>query len=147
MNQDNGFIGDVKYSLLEPKTFLGGNPGWELLSGQPLDINSDLGKLLQIPRLPDGRGMFIRNMSFDRTDEFKDPDKRNLVDPQHNMVGSHSHAYHYPSYHGSDRLNGGGNYPRVMLEEGGDRNVINNLSTGTETRPNNIALYLYVKVR
>ena len=151
--KDIGAIGDVKYSILPPLKFRAENgDGWILMDGgNSLETaarfdTSALHKNLQIPTLPDARGVFIRGINGNRDKSTGDEDSnRNAGDPQQDMVGPHSHEvppigwvgdiFHYS-------LQGPGN---VFLAPNPNSSRTK-LNDGTETRPRNIALYIYIKV-
>ncbi len=166
-----GELGDVKFSLLPPKIFKKRHgEGWELLQGQNIQ-GMLLAQLIGLNRLPDGRGMFIRAMNESRTGELADGDgNRQIGSVQKGSIGKHKHpihdAGHSHSIHkdglvlgqgGADirtpkGLNaGGGYYGNTGYSSFGIHTAHANISIlendGIETRPNNIALYLYVKIR
>ncbi len=169
-----GAIGDVKYSLLPPEEFIVQNgDGWVLMQGQNIQ-GTPLGKALpKITNLPDGRGMFIRAMNESRTGEFADEDgNRQIGSVQKGSVGKHKHPIHDPGHtHHVERDGavmattptdirtkkgfhmGGKDYEYAGISffqiQWGASNisVLENENDGIETRPNNIALYLYVKIR
>lgn len=140
-----GTLGDVKYSILNPERFVNLNgKGWVLMDGRNIN-NTDLFKLTGMNMLPDARGVFVRAMNENRDPEDGDSDGNRIIGTyQVDSVGPHLHKYYFPGYHSSDKYEGGGNYRRVMLEEGGERNT--SASDSKETKPRNIALYVYVKV-
>ena len=147
MEQDNGFIGDIKYSIIEPGAFEKAHPDWKLLKGQTIEIDSGLGKL-GITQLPDARGMFLRGMNWSRNDEFADADgdNRNILTPQKDSIRTHSHSIQNiysianagtPWSNADDHNNVGSHYgTQIQTSETGI----------AETRPGNIALYIYIKI-
>jgi len=98
-----------------------------------------------VHKIPDARGMFIRSMDMGRNtiDGLGDPDwqKRNVTDPQ--MDDFKRHYHHMRHWHGVGdgggqelTMNPGAPFPLATdTQEGGD-----------ETRPKNIALYVYIKI-
>ena len=146
MINDGGFIGDVKYSLLEPGIFLAEHPGWQLLQGQELEVSIPLASL-GVKKLPDARGLFIRGMNMGRADQFADPDgeTRNITDPQTDGIAAHSHTIERIFSIG-EAATGWGGGPNNMVHStyGATRQTQN--SGIAETRPKNIAVYIYVKV-
>lgn len=141
---DHFRIGDVVYSVLKPDQFakLHG-AGWV-----PLDSRDIFGSQLQqfYPsqlingrNLPEGRGVFIRTMnSQDKAGA--DPDKNRTVGSfQDDELKSHSHVM----THGAGAGGKGGAIALTMQREwayGTDP------VGGVETRPKNIALYVYIKI-
>lgn len=155
--QDGG-IGDIRYSVLLPSQFEDENgPGWVLLDGRPIDPDWKIPQLTSFNnnRLPDARGVFIRGMNLGRARSDGDPDgDRNIGYPQSDGIKEHTHEMSpksivYASRHPSDKGEGGSSryFP-------GQDNTATFLvhSTGSglnkdETRPRNIALYVYIKVK
>lgn len=172
-------IGDVKYSVLPPEAFTNiHGKEWALAAGQEtyaIDGRSvvvsktKLGKLLQIDRLPDARGMFIRgvddgrlidtdhgrNVEFGSNDYQKDttriPRERRFTG-ETGKNGAHTHRYGNTkedvaasSYHAVNDAQNEGSFEtsknglhqhELHIDGGGDQ----------ETRPVNIAMYVYIKV-
>jgi hypothetical protein len=172
---DEGAIGDVKYSILKPELFIRANGnGWVLLAGQPITEFPHSGDgvvdpLIQEaagefptgnygPRLPDARGVFLRGMNENlkkkEYEERGNPDPKNLGEYQLDENKKHSHSFSKPP---------GDNYKIPFRAAGmgirannGDEQVqwltFNeslkiDSSGGSESRPRNISLYIYVKVR
>lgn len=135
----NGTVGDVKFSVLAPDKFKTENgDGWRLLDGSNIS-NTELEGLIDSVTLPDARGMFIRGMNVGGG---QDPDNRKMGDPQSDSIKDHTHAITTRSF--VDQLSAG-----IC---GSSSNATAHGSTGsndgasTETRPKNIALYIYIKV-
>ena len=94
--------------------------------------------------VPDMRGMFLRGLNEGRADGKEDPDPdfegniRVVGSYQADTLKSHSHLENLAAGNGG-------------IHSGGSYGVINQVQTGktggTETRPRNIAVYWYVKVR
>lgn len=149
-----GAIGDVKYSVLAPDKFKEHNgEGWVLMDNNMPISGSKLGDE-GILELPDARGMFIRGLNLDRDDELADPylkeksQARVLGDYQADSFKSHQHSLNYAI--GFSNL-GNGHPFRISGDDGGPwGGVVYTLTaeaTGEiETRPKNIALYIYVKI-
>lgn len=169
--KDTGALGDVKYSVLDPTEFAKQNgPGWVLLSGTSLKEvdsmyqSSALKGIIQIPSLPDARGVFIRGMNEGRSIDSGDVDggdDRKVGSFQRDAFASHNHEI-YAGVDGQKRRimaslgwsGGWGNQGNVSpvhaekvpntVNESGLISIRN--SGGTETRPRNIALYVYIKI-
>lgn len=111
--------------------------------------------------VPDLRGLFLRGVSestdVDPEKDLREPSRRDLNaqgnqknevgSKQPDRVGDHTHRQEYPNYHSSDRVAGGGNYRRVMLEEwNAERSVKSQTPQPTETRPKNAYVYYIIKL-
>lgn len=147
MEQDNGFIGDIKYSILEPGKFETYHPGWKLLKGQAIELDSGLGKE-GITHLPDARGVFLRGMNENQNVENGDSDgNRSIGSYQNDEFKVHNHNLDIIIGHGlwsfGDNVPGQGwacqwnNAPETRLAHN---------EGGKETRPRNITLYIYIKI-
>ncbi|WP_138485399.1 hypothetical protein [Dyadobacter bucti] len=147
----SGFVGDIRYSLLEPSVFMSKHPGWILLAGDMPAINdeyqsSKLKGIHRFPNLPDVRGKFIRSMNVGQSVDKGDAEgDRPIGDPQGDDFAAHTHVFPNNNFThtGWTRL------------PGGDVTVSANLKTSTgqtetkggkETRPRSITLYTYVKI-
>lgn len=164
-------LGDVRYSILAPEVFEKLNPGWKLLSGQPMEKNWDLYRLLETEgllkngkysllkdNLPDARGMFIRGINNGRSATEGDPAGETAVGRyQDDTLKSHDHQLSFldktEGIVGFHTTSGAGD-PHQQRITWGDRqpyggaiaNIIVLPRGGTETRPKNISLYIYIKV-
>lgn len=161
----NGAVGDVKYSILAPAEFIRANgSGWILMDGatsqQSKEIfeNSILHDSLGIQILPDGRGMFIRGMNENRDPTTGDADgNRNAGSEQRDGLKKHQHQV--KNIHGE--VSPGGGYAvsilnkndpnfRVASQDATESDIYDVanqvVSQSNETRPRNIALYMYIKV-
>jgi len=162
---DNAKFGDVVYSVLPPEQFMKLHQGWELLQGQNIDKQSELG-LLGVSRLPDARGLFIRGRDLGRNDVdgMGDPDWKERERPD-NLASNRPQKDGFPNHkHGIAKSTN-----LLYYQEGGNlrggresafMNAINNPNKGggalletdndggnsSEIRPKNIALYVYIKV-
>lgn len=152
-------LGDVKYSVLPPDQFVKENGSdWVLMDA---DINNSLkGSALSIrygiTGLPDARGMFIRGLNLNRNDAMADPfvkenrRERRVGEFESDTVGPHGHGWTggsgdaYPKGM-EDRVQGD---PSTLPFSVPRNSHLNYAFTGmgTETRPKNIALYIYVKI-
>ncbi len=147
---EQGTVGDVRYSMLKPEVFrrLNGS-GWELLEGQR--VGPDEALCTQgdwCLQLPDARGVFIRGVNGSRSPSEGDPDStRQVGSAQEDALRRHNHTDGQQLYlakvdghhtaHETDNSDGELNikYGERIASAG-----------GSETRPRNIALYVYVKV-
>jgi hypothetical protein len=154
-------IGTVIYSLLDEQAFRAANgDGWRLLSSTEDVSNTDLCTRANVCSLPDGRGVFIRGMNLNRDGATGDPDGARVVRSyQADVLKNHHHYLNHDiwvatQWNGLGWGSRGGEHP--VYEEhrqGGDTNpqwleahdVVG--GAGPETRPRNIALYIYVKVK
>jgi len=146
-------VGTIFSSLLAPELFaqsVGDSPEfnssknfWVLADGQ-LDIaNSTYGQLVGATIAPDLRGVFLRGMNQGRDDGYADPEsERQVGSLQADAFSSHSHRtrIHYNENDGNNwALTHGpeanGPHAAASTEVGGD-----------ETRPNNAAVYYYLKI-
>ncbi|MEJ1242530.1 hypothetical protein WBG78_30560 [Chryseolinea sp. T2] len=148
----HGAIGDVKYSILEPKKFFGihnkGSVEWILLDGRAI-TGSQLANE-GVVAIPDARGMFIRSLDMGRFqtkgDGTGDPDWqiRNVVEPQSDEFRSHNHSLNFEPTTG---LPTGGGETNFANEPFGRTLKLQTVPVGgQETRPKNIALYLYLRI-
>lgn len=134
-----GALGDVKYSVLEPGLFKKINgDGWVPMDGRII-AGDDLEKRTGMKSIPDARGIFIRGMNLGRDINTGDPDgDKNVGRYQTDGVGPHKH-----------RIAGGANGPGAHSTVGGNMEPFvsdDGLNTLPETRPRNIALYVYIKI-
>lgn len=171
----SGCIGDVKYSILAPDTFLtiNGN-GWRLMNGDSI-IGTKLNQLYSVTKIPDARGIFLRGMNSGREDGFQNPENKNVGEPQPDALKEHVHSF------GLRRIAVGtaggeigvsnveGNEPdqitfshikytdKAIREPvtSSNKPLTNDYSgqrrpsevlTSSETRPKNISLFIYIKV-
>jgi len=154
-----GAVGDVKWSVLAPDVFqeVNGNC-WILMAGQNI-ASSKLGRM-GFSKVPEGQGMFLRAIDM-RTSGRQDPDRLNGTSPGHYQPdefrshvhdgttdtdtpvdgecasdddGENDHAYAIGNRH----------EPRTCPGHGHD--FTTNSTGGKETRPKNIALYLYIRI-
>jgi hypothetical protein len=149
-----GAIGDVKYSVLTPDLFIKENgKGWVLMDDKIPLTGSDLSSTYKITSIPDARGLFIRCLNNNREDNLADPYKkengnrqdRPILSTQEDSFRKHSHgqktnrhatgpdgAFAYSSCKKSTTYD---NESDMLASVGGN-----------ETRPNNLALYTYIKI-
>lgn len=155
-------VGDIKYSIIPPskiETTLG--PGWVLMDGRDLKDTDKLRQLTHMQRIPDARGMFLRGMNEGRSGDFADPTgNRQILDqPQSDQFKEHNHGggnhSHKTSIANGAQSQWGGYIVRIsetsanagkFYEKDTDSGETIRLEGGKETRPKNIAVYIYVKI-
>jgi len=154
MEQDNSFIGDIKYSVIDPVTFTEQHPGWILLAGQEIAKSTKLGGI-GITKLPDARGVFLRGVHLNRDDGKGDADggKRESLSYQTDDFKSHNHGggNHVHHWIGSVTLDTWGANAGIGGNNCGPKDTpssgtIINTEGGIETRPQNISVYIYIKI-
>lgn len=163
-------LGTIIFSILPPAYFAAEHSGkWELLEGQQNDMSSELYNAMKLygdgrflDNLPDARGYFFRAMNLDgagidpetnrnvgsvQTDSTAKP--RNLK-VRVSKDGKHSHRYgndqscHENQYNSiKDSDNKG---KKRTSEDGLHNHTVSITGWDTETRPNNLAFYVYIKV-
>lgn len=146
----NGRIGDVKYSVLNPENFVRENgKGWVLMDGRNIN-NTDLFRLTRLNNIPDGRGVFIRNMNAGRSVAEGDPaGNRAMGSYQADEIKTHTHQYSDAHYAEVNCGNQGlfGNKGESDNDNGRCVTTQTTVASGgPESRPRNIALYAYIKV-
>ena len=145
----NGALGDVKYSVLPPGEFfkINGKDCWRLLDSTCF-VGTDLHRITRNTglgdTLPDGRGVFIRGMMFNKKDTITgDQDKIRIIGKfQKDQVGSHDHQFIGFTDHSP--LKASGQYHWLPVKQEEPQSTIPMLPQ--ETRPKNIALYIYIRV-
>lgn len=149
-NSDVGAVGDVKYSLLAPKEFRKVNGrAWILMTDEQSIAGSRLSSLIHTTKLPDARGVFIRGMNEGRDSARGDSDgNRPIGAYQSDDFKSHDHD---TDWEVGFSVNGNGTTQLIDGDDGsssrGSRDPLKTKSRGgNETRPRNIALYVYVKL-
>lgn len=162
-DKSTGSLGDVKYSILPPDKFIEQNgKGWVLMDDKVLVKGSDLQNCCGVTQIPDARGLFIRGMSLKRADGNEDPfEKENgrariSGEFQADAILEHSHSVTY-NFHAVSHFNSsedkhpGNGSNSEPLTVGEDSDIqIGGVSAGNisnfETRPKNIALFIYIKI-
>ncbi|PSR52645.1 hypothetical protein AHMF7605_03440 [Adhaeribacter arboris] len=142
-------VGSVQYSILNPESFTRLNPGWVLMERRSIR-GSRLAAETGLDSLPDARGIFIRAMQAGRTDDNGEDIRsdarvnRAVGSYQKDKVIAHVHGTYgtedSKAFEGTIHHN---TTPKYIT------NVIRNKTEPTgdyETRPRNIALYLYIKI-
>ena len=145
---DSGSLGDVRYSVLPPANFRNLNgDGWQLMDGRNIN-GSDLCTEFGTCQIPDARGVFIRGMNVGRDQASGDPEgNRGVGSYQSDNIESHTHGLHHRII-GDTR----GGFTHGVAAGGGSGSIhdigirTTDAKGGNETRPRNIALYVYIKV-
>ncbi|WP_298355137.1 hypothetical protein [Runella sp.] len=159
---DHFKVGDVIYSMLPYQDFIRlHGTGWMMMDAQGVNASADLRKifpsvLLNGTNLPDARGRFIRGMSYggpgSRQDRMNttdgDPDNQRIVGSfQTDDFKSHTHVLGLRTYNANTQDSGPNQVGVEAILPSGNRTGVGIYPTGgAETRPRNIALYIYVKV-
>lgn len=160
-------IGDIRYSLLEPEVFEEMNKGWKLMAGQAMENNWDLFTLCTEKKLfdkesyailkdnlPDARGIFLRGMEYKSSTErdmFQSEKQRmrKIGEYESDTFESHNHNQRL-KYHAALNFDDNSFPPSAATHADGRSKVVEGGETGSkgggETRPKNLAVYIYVKV-
>jgi hypothetical protein len=154
--KSEGAIGDVKYSVLPPDKFREENGnGWVLMDDKVPVTGSALDTKHGIKEIPDVRGLFIRCLNGtrndDKADKFKKENNRErlLGEYQQDQIISHNHSMNFNLGQQPGWSGGWGGAGQVRaVNSPGDPNWDHHPQPfgGTETRPENIALYTYIKI-
>ncbi|MFN0014910.1 MAG: hypothetical protein ACKVU2_10215 [Saprospiraceae bacterium] len=168
----SGAVGDVKYSVLNPTEFALRNGNcWVPMDGRSLATNDSLRVIKGWTALPDAGGLFFRSQEFSGGAD-NDPNRTSattiatlqqddLESHNHTMVtaGDHTHTVRL-GYEGDDEGTGGShnewtNNPNLNRDitgfggsvstDGAHTHTINNTG-GTETRPKNLNLWVYIRI-
>lgn len=159
-------LGDVVYSILPPELFAETHPGrWALLDGADLASDSGLYQFLEKQgrldilskdegpvKLFDARGMFVRGVNLARDPKDGDPAgaARAAGSVQGDQVGRHRHDATVFVKSQRTGLASQDRFTAPRWDDGGLRRQTEYSDTAsasdTETRPKNIALYIYVKI-
>ncbi|CAM1358003.1 hypothetical protein [Tenacibaculum xiamenense] len=155
-------VGDVQHSILSPDQFrsLPEGENWLPLDGgvyaslKGINLNkTTLATKFGINKLPDARGMFIRSMNLGRDDIYSDPESsRSVGEPQKGQSNNiNNFRYTWQSAkHGTITIPNNGEWSGHIStgkgQNGGRKDGIQIQKKGTETRPNNISLFTYIKV-
>lgn len=150
-------VGTIAASMLSPATFEKRLLGWVLADGREVSWDTKYAEVMKKNRIPDLRAMFLRGIDVRRNDRFADPiGERDPGSEQPAEVEKHSHLVARKATATSEMS------PNVAVanvwdhnnvkdyEIGGTESVANvGLSSphgGSETRPNNVAVFYYIKV-
>lgn len=117
--------------------------GWVLADGR--NVNGSIYfEITRIDTVPDLRGMFLRGLNVDRNDGKEDPGlgDRKIGSFQDDLLGSHSHDLE-TNNDGSPTTS---SYKVTAWTKEKGSNVATFAAGGSETRPNNISVYFYIKI-
>lgn len=132
-------VGDIVYSALKPEDFKKEHgDGWLLMKGDTIK-DSRLSTDYHISILPDACGRFLRGMNYNGHGD--DPQKeRTVMSYQADEFKKHQHntSAQFKAY-GAPGCGDCGACPEYGSTPSGE-------AGGDETRPKNIALYVYIKV-
>jgi hypothetical protein len=148
--KSTGMIGDIRYSILPPDKFDSINgKGWILLDGRDIK-GSDLQIGGNVNEIPDARGMFIRGLNLKRTDGKQDPfdiehsRERLAGEYEEDAFKAHHHPLSFAPATGQVINTTENNFYNEFV--GRKDKIIIKDDGGTETRPKNIALFIYIKI-
>jgi hypothetical protein len=165
----SGAVGDVKYSILDPVKFAQVNGDcWVPMDGRPLASTDALSQLAGLSSLPNAGGLFVRAQDFANSDNDPARDVNSAIatvqidelkSHDHTMDegGNHNHAHRFvwEGFLGDPvRYPGlmlgyqaqGVNYGTTPLNDPGVHTHTINPTGGTETRPKNINLWVYIRI-
>ncbi|CAM2008811.1 hypothetical protein [Acanthopleuribacter pedis] len=131
------------YTNLDFKKF-----SWVLAAGQKdLPLTCGFVEKTGKTELPDLRAVFLRGINFGRDDVFSDPDKERIPGSiQPHALQSHVHPY-FDRYSHDRTPKDNGNWPEALRKDANERKETEpQANASTETRPNNAAVYFYIKV-
>lgn len=139
---DTHRVGDVVYSVLAPADFVKEHgPGWVLMKGDTIKesrLYTDYG----IGIAPNACGRFLRGMNYQGIGD--DPDNRTVGSYQKDEFMEHAHAFSYQRANRNSSNGGSSNHEVSDNESKTDSKT--EKTGGKETRPRNIALYIYMKI-
>ena len=162
----NSSVGDVVYSILPPELFEQTHAGrWALLDGADLAPDTGLYKFLEKQgrldllskdegpvKLFDARGVFLRGLNLARDPKQGDPAgaARAVGSQQGDQVGRHRHDATVFTKSQRTGLASQDRFTAPRWDDGGLTRQTGYSDTASETdvetRPANIALYVYVKI-
>lgn len=151
----HGTVGDVKYSILEEEQFrIVHDSTWVLMDGRTIS-GTALNQLINQDAysLPDARGVFIRGMNMNRDAATGDTDGNRPVGKwQVDGIKKHVHKFR-DAWFAEVNCGWGGTLgskssdsDNVKCEEEDTTYDRDEDGLINETRPRNIALYIYIKV-
>ncbi len=157
----SGAVGDVKYSILNPTQFDAVNGDcWVPMDGRAMAATDNLRITTGLTNVPDGGGLFLRSQEF-ATSPNNDPDRSSgstIAVVQQDELKSHNHSMDTAGNHWHNlgtRGFAGGNLPGAdgsfddesisSFSAGSHTHNINNTG-GTETRPKNLNLWIYIRI-
>lgn len=136
-------VGTILASMLDPSTFVQEvGSGWVLADGRDA-AGSAYATLTGNSNIPDLRGMFLRALNVGRpADGLQDPDGAGRVagDVQLDTFAIHRHGTFDNAASG---VTSGGNSNYLTIS---GTSAFTLLAGGSESRPNNVAVYYYIKI-
>lgn len=165
----SGAVGDVKYSILNPAKFAEVNGDcWVPMDGRPLTSTDALSQLAGISSLPNAGGLFVRAQDFGNSDNDPGRDVNSAIATvQTDEIKSHDHTMDQGGDHNHEHrlvweafTGNPQRYPGLMvgyqppgtvtgntpLNDPGVHTHTINPTGGTETRPKNINLWVYIRI-
>lgn len=138
-------VGTIVPSYLSPQQ-MKENYGdeWILANGEEIPTSTLFYKVTGKTKLPDLRGVFVRGLNVNRNDGNQDPDGQNrqVGDFQRDDFLKHDHSIHTAGVWGRS-FKGEDGEPRTAHKQDGNTED----KGGQETRPRNVALFYYIKIR
>lgn len=165
----SGAVGDIKYSILNPTQFASVNGNcWVPMDGRVIS-NSRLNTISGLNNIPNGGGLFIRSQEFQGSAD-RDPERNSnsqIASVQNDLLLTHNHSVNDPGH--SHNYQDDRHQENFVQTYGaglyGDNPVAHFLTTevfsitgsanpsitmqnnvGTETRPKNLNLWVYIRV-
>lgn len=162
----SGAVGDVKHSILNPTQFATVNGAcWVPMDGRSI-AGSQLATITGMTNVPDAGGLFVRNQEFSGGAN-QDPDRTSsspIATYQDQAVISHNHGVNDPGHShgfndirhgdGGDKCNCAGSGGTASRGTTTENNNTFGVSTGisiqnaggSETRPKNMNLWVYIRI-
>lgn len=143
-------IGQVITSVLDSTTFFYkfSRDEWMLANGQAVPVSAVDFRKMYGANVPDLRGVFIRGKNYSRNDEYKNPsgDLPNGY-KQTDEIQSHAHLFYSTLIGYGFGGHGGGDNNTVISADPAKPSNATQSSTGAETRPKNVTLSYYIRIR
>ena len=151
---DDSHVGDIRYSILSEVDFrkLHGND-WEILRGQAVPNDSALREYWRNGNLPDARGVFLRSANHGRAHNEGNPEGTLPIGEYRRdeiVMHNHPHSHTWESEHSG--FAAGGHTAHMQRTRYGNSGAVRTSTDttcagGAETRPRNITVNTFVKVR
>lgn len=168
----SGAVGDVKYSILNPAQFAAENGTcWVPMDGRPLAPTDKLRTITGMTSVPNGGGLFVRAQDFggvapglaSDNDPARDHNSA-IATVQQDDLESHTHTMNSAGAHthtvtmgreGDDSGTGGSadewtlhqtSLDSVTTNSSGTHTHTINNTGGSETRPKNLNLWVYIRI-
>jgi hypothetical protein len=144
-NADDSHVGDIRYSILSKDQFIRLHGGdWDLLRGQAVPVDSELREYWGDRNLPNANGVFLRSANHDQEASIGNPDGNvGIGHYQKDQFASHSHR-HGKMKAGDNKFQSRGGNAHWLGEF---EEVESSQAGGIETRPRNITVNTFVKIR